>query len=279
MAKKRKTSSRSRASSVRVKRQTSPSRTRRNPAPYAVGRFVLPLIIIGVLLTGLVFLGISGYRTATASEFFALRSVDIRGVDRTSAEDIKRIVTAAVEKPGVWHSDLGDIREKIEKFPFVKSVAVSRALPTGIRVNVIERIPAAVVQLSYGNYLVDTEGTLLTAASPKEKDFPFLLKGWDEAKTEKADPDNLARLKLYTKMLNEWKQFDVAERVKEVNLSNTREPVAIVEDSGHSIAITLAKDNYGKALKTAVEALTGKGARVKSVDAGGIYPVIQYIEF
>ncbi len=244
-----------------------------------VGRFVLPIFVISVLLGLLVFLGLSGYDTATASEFFGLRSVDIRGTERSSVEDIRRLVASSVEKPGVWNADLADIRTRIEKFSFVKSAAVSRVLPAGIRVNVTERVPAAVVQLSSGKYLVDVEGALLVAVKTDEKDFPVVLHGWDESKTEKAIPNNLARLKVYKKMMDEWRQFDLASRVKEVNIANPREPIAIVEDSGRSIAVTLAKDQLGKSLKTAIEALTGKGAKIKSVDAGGVYPVINYIEF
>ncbi len=279
MPKKRKTTSGANTASVRVKRRSAASGARRKNTSLAVGRFVLPALIIAVLLVGLGFLGHSAYRTATASGFFKLRNIEINGVARTSKAEIERIVISTVEKSGVWKADLAEIRERVEKFPFVKSAAVSRSLPMGIRVNILERIPAAVVQLSHGNYLVDTEGTLLTIAAPVEKDFPFILKGWDEAKTEKAVPDNLARLKLYSKMLEEWKQFDVADEVKEVNLVNTREPIATVIEAGHEIAVTLAKDNYGKGLKTAIDALKGKGAKVRSVDAGGIYPVIQYIEF
>ncbi|MEO7658694.1 MAG: FtsQ-type POTRA domain-containing protein [Pyrinomonadaceae bacterium] len=279
MPKKKKTISRAKTESLRVKRRGGASGARRKNASRAVGRVVLPTLIIGVLLVGVGFLGHSAYQTSTASGFFKLRNIEINGVSRTSKEDIERIVTSTVEKPGVWKADLAEIRERVEKFPFVRSAAVSRSLPMGIRVNVLERVPAAVVHLSYGNYLVDTEGTLLKVAAPVEKDFPFILKGWDEAKTEKAVPDNLARLKLYSKMLEEWKQFEVAAQVKEVNLVNPREPIAMVIESGHEIAVTLAKDNYGKGLKTAIDALKGKGAKVKSVDAGGIYPVIQYIEF
>ena len=98
-------------------------------------------------------------------------------------------------------------------------------------------------------------------------------------KDEKAGPENLVRLKVYKKMLDEWKQFDLASRVKEVNLSNPREPIAVVEDSGRPITVTLAKDNLGKSLKTAIEAVSGKGAKVKSVDAAGVSPVIQYLDF
>ena len=79
-------------------------------------------------------------------------------------------------------------------------------------------------------------------------------------------------------MLDEWRQFDLTARVKEVNLANPRDPIAVVEDSGHTVAVSLARDNLGKSLKTAIEALVGKGARVRSVDAGGVYPVLQYLE-
>ena len=231
--------------------------------------------IVGVLI----FLGISGYQTATASPFFGVKTIDVRGTERTSPEDIRRIVAAQVEKSGVWNADLSEIRAKIEKFPFVKSAAVSMVLPAGIRVTVTERVPQAIVHLSSGDYLIDGEGALLGGLPPGEKGFPFVLKGWDEAKTEKAAGENLARIKLYKKMLDEWRQFDLDSRVKEVNLGDLKEPKVIIEDSGRQISISLAKDNLGKSLKTAIEAVAGKGAKVKSVDAAGIYPVIQYIEY
>ena len=242
------------------------------------GNCVAPLAISGVLLACLVFLGLLGYRTATASDFFVLKNIDVRGTERSSAEDIRRIVAASAEKPGVWNADLADIRAKVERFPFVKSAAVSMVLPAGIRVNVTERIPAAVVRLRSGDFYVDGEGVFLSSAPANDKDFPFVLQGWDEAKIEKAMPDNLARLKIYRKMLDEWKQFDLASRVKEVNLANPREPVAVVEDSGRPITVALANKDLGKSLRMAIEAVSGKGARVRSVDAGGIYPVLQYVD-
>lgn len=279
MAKKRKTNPRSRASAVKITRRRAASR-RNADVSTTFGRFVLPLMIMAVLVAGLTFLGLSGYRTATASEFFGLKYVDIRGTERTSQEDIRRIITASVEKPGVWRADLSDIRARIEKFPFVKSASVSMVLPSGIRVNVTERIPAAVVHLNSGNFLVDSDGMLLSAVIRDEKEFPVVLKGWDETKTEKAIPENQARLKVYRKMLDEWRQFDLVTRVKEVNLANPREPIAVVVDSGRPISVSLSRESLGQSLKSAIEAVAGKGAKVKSVDAAGIYPVIQYdLEF
>jgi len=276
MAKKKKT--RAKGPSVRLNGRKV-SRTRGTAASHGFRRYVIPLAILGILGAGIGFFAFSGYQTATASSFFTVRSVNVRGAERTSADDVRRLVIAAAEKPGVWNADLSDIRVRIEKFPFVKSAAVSRVLPGGIGVNIVERVPAAIVHVTSGNFLVDGEGVMLGAASANDKQFPFILQGWDESKTEKAGPENLARLKIYRKMLDEWTQFDLASRVKEVNIANPREPAAVIEDSGRAISITLARDNLGKSLKTAIEAVSGKGAKIRSVDAEGVYPVITYLEF
>jgi hypothetical protein len=274
MAKKRKSSTRRSASSVRVK-------TRNTAAKKGEGvssRVVIPLAISGAMIVALGLVIAFGYRTATASEFFKLRTVDVRGNDRTSADDIRKTVVASAGQTGVWNADLGEIRTKIEKFPFVKAAAVSMQLPAGIRVNVTERAPTAIVHLTSGDFLVDTDGTILAAANEKDKQqFPFALLGWDETKTEKALNDNVSRLKVYKKMIDEWQQFSLAERVKQVNLTNPREPVAVVEDSGNKVSVTLARDSLGKSLETALEALAGKGAKVKSIDMEGASPVIQYL--
>lgn len=279
MARKKKGSTKVKRSNARSKRSGGSAIFRGGTflAQHSV-RFLLPIVIICLLLTAIGFLGFMGLRTAAASGFFGLRNVDVRGTERVSPDDIRRLVATSVEKPGVWNADLSDLKSKIEKFPFVKSAAVSRILPGSIRVNVTERVPAAIVHLSSGDFLIDGDGVVLTAATPKDKDFPFALYGWDESKTEKAMPDNQARLKLYRKMLDEWKQFDLASRVTQVNVANVREPVAVVEDSGRAISVTLAKDNLGKSLKTAIEAISGKGAKIKSVNSEGLYPVIQFVD-
>ena len=279
MAKKKKTTAKPKALPAKPRGRAASSRVAGKSVSQSFGRFGLPLLLCVVLIAGLAVMVALGYRTATESEFFKVRSVDIRGNDKTPAEDIRRVVASEVEKPGVWNADLADIKLKIEKFPFVKSASVSRRLPAGIRVDLVERLPAAIVHLKAGEFLIDGEGAILAAAAGNEKDFPVVLYGWDEAKTEKAPTDNAARLKLYKKMLDEWKQFDLVSRVKQVDLSDLKEPTAIVEDSGRAISIMLAKDSLGKSLKTAIEAVTGKGAKVKSVNTGSGYPVIQYLDF
>ncbi|MBV9243044.1 MAG: FtsQ-type POTRA domain-containing protein, partial [Acidobacteria bacterium] len=177
MTKKKRSSTRRTASSVKVK-----SKRTAKKSEGVSSRLILPLAISGVMLVALALVVAFGYRTATASEFFKLKNVDVRGNDRTSAEDIRRTVLGSAGQTGVWNADLGDIRTKIEKFPFVKSAAVCMQLPAGIRVNIVERVPTAIVQLSSGAFLVDVDGTILAAATDQDKrQFPFALTGWDES--------------------------------------------------------------------------------------------------
>ncbi|MBK6751731.1 MAG: FtsQ-type POTRA domain-containing protein [Pyrinomonadaceae bacterium] len=262
-----------------TKKRSSSVKPRRRGSSFDASRFILPVFVGIILLAGIGFFGVMGYRTAIASEFFNVRRVEVRGNDRVNPEDVKRIVTANTEKSGVWRADLGEIREKIEKLPFVKTASVSMVLPVGIRVGITERIPAAIVRLSYGDSLVDTEGNVVVPVTKPEPAFPFAMRGWDETKTEKAMTDNLARLKLYKKMTEEWREYGLSDRVKEVDLRDLKDPNATIEDSGRMIAVVLSRDSLGKSLKSAVEAVAGKGERVKSVNAGGVSPVLEYLSF
>ncbi len=250
---------------------------RKQAAAQKLGRFAMPMIICAGLLVGIAFFAVVGYRTAIVSQFFGVRTIDVRGVDRSSINDVKRIVAANTEKTGVWNADLPSIREKIEKLAFIKTAAVSMSLPVGIRVNIVERTPAAIARLGSGDVLVDGEGVILAAATKPEPLLPFVLRGWNETKTEKAPAENLQRLKLYKKMLDEWRDIGIADRVKEVNLADLRDPSAIIEDSGRPVTITLARENLGKSLKSAMDAVAGKGEKVKAVNAGGISPVLEYL--
>src|SRR5688572_29131537 len=70
------------------------------------GSFVLPFFLSFCILICLGALGFVGYRTVTASDFFHVANVDVRGTTRSSEPDIERIVTIQAERSGVWNADL-----------------------------------------------------------------------------------------------------------------------------------------------------------------------------
>jgi cell division protein FtsQ len=260
-----------------AKRTSAAPRPRvRQSGPSRFSQYFLPGMISIVILACLVGLVTIGYRTVTASDFFAVKDVSVTGVSRSSTEDIRRIISGQAERTGVWNTDIADIRQKIEKLPFVKFAAVSRVLPNGMKVVITERIPIGVVKIASGNFLIDADGELL--APPNDQDADLItIYGWDETKTERASRDNAARIKLFQKMVADWGEFGLAKRVKEVNLADLQEPQAVVEDSGSRISVTLARDELSKSLRSALEAVAGKGDRIRSVNAAGVYPILEYI--
>jgi cell division septal protein FtsQ len=257
------------ATAPKRRRTAKPGVRRTSKSGGNFANFFVPLFLIFCILFCLGFLGFMGYRTVTASEFFDVKKIDVRGVTHASKSDIEKIVSAQTEKSGVWNADLKEIKDKVERLDFVKTAAVSRVLPDGVRVNVVERVPKAVVRLSGADYWTDDESNILAQVSKTEDRPPFVLRGWDESKTDKAVKENQLRVKMYQKMLEEWKTFDLAKRVKEVNLTDLDKPKAIIEDSGMSVFISLGKDDFGKSLQKGIEFIASKGATYEGIELVG----------
>ena len=234
-----------------------------------LGGSIVPLVLSGAIVFSLGLIVFLTYGTVTASDFFDLRTVSVTGTDRASKSDIEKIASANAEKTGVWNADLLEIKQKIERVTFVKTASVSRSLPSGLSVAITERVPVAIVRVNAGDHLADAEGIILAPATATEKHLPFAMLGWNEEKSEKAGKENLDRLKMYQKMHSEWKDYDLAKRVKTVDLADMREPRATLEDSGMPVTIMLGRENFGKQLADGIKAIVGKGNMFEGVNLVG----------
>ena len=264
-----------RSSNVKVKRpvkrgrNAAPKRRNEKGSPGRLRSFALPLFLSFCILVCLGALGFLGYQTVTASNFFNVGRIEVHGTHRSAQNDIRRIVEMQTEKSGVWNADLPGIKEKLEKVRWVKTASVSRVLPNGIRVYVFEKEAHALVKTNDGNVLVDADGAVIAPAAEKEADFPFVMTGWSQLKSEAAGKENLERLKMYQKMLSEWKEFNLSSRVMSVNLEDMREPRAVIQDSGTVVSIALGREKFGEYLKRGINAIVGKGEMFEAVNLVG----------
>lgn len=270
----RKTTLKNKSAAAPAKRRrtakTTPRRTSRANGDLA--NFFVPLFLIVCILGCLGFLGFMGYRTVTASQFFDVKKIDVRGLVHAAKGDIEKIVAAQTDRSGVWNADLNDIRQKVERLDYVKSAAVSRVLPDGVRVQLVERVPKAMVRLNGTDFWADDEGAIIAQVGKTNARLPFVMTGWDESKADEAVKKNQQRVKIYQKMLEEWKTFELDKRVREVNIADLSEPKATVEDSGETVEIVLAKDNFGKKLQNGLENIAGKGKQVAGIDVSEVQP-------
>lgn len=264
MATQKRTTARKTTSAASKRPRRTMSNRRKDAG--ALTNFFVPLFFIIGILFCLGFLSFMGYRTVTASAFFDVKAVEVRGANRAPKDDIEKIARLYTEKSGVWNADLKAIKEDVEKMVLIKTAVVSRVLPDSVRVSVTERVPRAVVRTDNGDFWVDDDAVMLGEVGKDETRPPFVLRGWDETKSEKSWKDNRERVKVYAKMLNEWQDYELAKRVTAVNLADLREPQAIVQDSGETVTIILANENYKNRLKSGLEKIAGRGREVKSID-------------
>lgn len=265
------TTNKSVAKTPRKRRTSTP--TRRKSTGNLANVLVPVFLLVGIVVC-LGFLFLMGYRTVTASTFFDVKSIEINGTKRAPKDEIERIVKNQTEKSGVWNADLNEIKNNIEKLALVKSVAVSRVLPDAVRVNIVEREAKALVRIDGGDFWADDEGVVLGILEKNEEKPPFVMQGWNRDATDRARKDNQERVKVYLKMIDEWKEFDLAKRVIAVDLTDLSEPQAIVTESGDQKKIILTKDNFGKKLKAGLEGIAGKGKDVIGIDVSGTQSVL-----
>ncbi|MBX7171736.1 MAG: FtsQ-type POTRA domain-containing protein [Pyrinomonadaceae bacterium] len=259
----KKTTTLNRATPKTKRRRTAIS-SRKTKNTGNVLNFLVPLAFILAILAGLGFLAYKGYQTVTASSFFDVKRVEVRGNSRVSEDDIKKIVRQRTEQQGVWNAELEQIKADVEKMSFVKSAVVSRILPDGILVRLEERIPRAVARLKDGDFWVDDDAVIIATVGKNEKPSP-LLRGWNEEKSEKAQKENQERVKNFVKIQNDLQSLGIGKRVTTLNLSDLQDAQAVVEDSGASVSIYLGKEDFGKRLQQALTVIEGKGNSIESL--------------
>jgi cell division septal protein FtsQ len=257
-------------------RRRATTTSRKSNSPSKLVNILVPLVFIGAILTCLAFLLSVGYRTVTASSFFDAKSIHIEGNSRVSKDEIEKIVRSETERKGIWNADLEEIKGDLEKSAYVKTAVVSRVLPGGIEVRINERVPRAVVRREEGDFWVDDDAVILGAVGKNDARQSFVLRGWDETRSEKAQKDNQERVRLFTKIQGDWQNAGIAKRVSSLDLADMQDALATVDDSGASITISLGKDDFVRRLQKALEVVEGKGKSIESLISHGSNVIAKY---
>ncbi|MGI9035418.1 MAG: cell division protein FtsQ/DivIB [Pyrinomonadaceae bacterium] len=240
---------------------------------------LVSLFFIVCIVFCLGFLLLTGYRTVTASSFFKVQDVNVIGANRIQRDDVEKIARSQSERNGVWNANLEAIRSEVEKLQYVKSAVVSRVLPSTIQVRVTERVPRAVVRLTSGaDVWVDDDALILGQVEKTDARPNFILRGWDESKTDRAQRENQERVKLFLKMQDDFQKTGVTNRVTSIVLNDTQDPQATIEDSGKTVSVFLGREDYGKRLQRALDVIGGKGNQIESLISHGAGVTAKYRE-
>ena len=232
----------------------------------------LPTFLKIVLAIGVGILVFASYRAAASASFFQVRTVEVQGTSRVSANEVQTVVRRDVDKTGVWNADLAAVTAHLERLPWVRTAVVSRVLPDGIRVRIAERVPRAVVRTASGRFRwVDEDAVLLGEMLPTDQLPAFFLRGLSEDDAAANRTENRERVQKFMELQREWDAAGLSERVSEVNLIDVHDVRAQLAGDNSEIEVRLGAQDQGNRLKKALEVLDGQ----RQTPHGGL---ISYID-
>jgi len=150
----------------------------------ALQRLFTGLIAVVVLAAGWGIAVVTGLPTfadekigqLAADTGFAVRRVEVHGVERMDEQEIYRRAIAAQAQP-MTRLDVKALREELVALPWVREARVSRQLPDTLVVDVIERTPHAVLQQGEHFVLIDPTGHRLEPVPAAKAGKMLVVKG------------------------------------------------------------------------------------------------------
>lgn len=122
---------------------------------------------------GLVALVGTGVWLLWFSSVLETRGVEVTGNGTLSAARVEKAARVPLGEPLVG-VDLDAIEQRVEAIASVRSASVSRSWPHTIQIDVVERVPVAVVSRGVGLQAVDVDGYLFGSYASEPKDLPVI---------------------------------------------------------------------------------------------------------
>ena len=108
----------------------------------------------------------TGYLILRDAEYFRLHNVRIIGNETLTRQDIHYLL-ALPTAVTLFQLDLTRMGDRLERHPYVKTVALRRQFPDTLTVTIQERVPFLVTFVQEHGALLDTEGVVLREFSPE----------------------------------------------------------------------------------------------------------------
>ncbi len=125
-----------------------------------------------VTVLGAVSFGI--YHALERSDFFQVTSLKIEGCSRTSKKLILDLSGIDIHA-NLLAVNVNKVRARISNHEWIESVNVERQWPNRLVIEVIERVPVAILNLPEGLYYVDSKGVAFAkVVPPEDMDYPLI---------------------------------------------------------------------------------------------------------
>lgn len=136
-----------------------------------VGALVRNALFVGVVAAGAIWT----YRQTQSDARFAVRHIEIAGAVHTPRAAVEQI-TRHYAGLNLFKIDIASIQRDLGAVPWVERITIEKKIPDTLRINVIERVPVALVDRSGSLDYVDASGTVVDRLSPAvgDTDLPII---------------------------------------------------------------------------------------------------------
>lgn len=171
------------------------------------------------------------YRPIVRSSVFELHEVRISGTKRLTVAETETMVREVAPK-SLLDIDLEKLRADLRRKPIIREVEIARVLPDGLRLQITERQPVAVVaQSGHTPVCVDADGVVIGDFHLMGDEQAPPLLGWNDSHTPVGNQENQARLALYRQVQRELISGNYWTQIDQVDLRDSQDVTVSLSQS------------------------------------------------
>jgi len=106
------------------------------------------------------------WQRAHRDERFAIRTIDVSGRNHADAAAVRGIV-GRYQGANLFQLDIAALQAKLEAIPWVEKAAIEKGLPDTLRIEIVERVPAALVEIDGTPRYIDANGVIFAPFDAK----------------------------------------------------------------------------------------------------------------
>lgn len=105
------------------------------------------------------------WRQAHRDERFAIQTIHVTGRRHAAGAAVEKVLDA-YEGANLFRLDIPALQAKLVAIPWIESAAVEKALPDKLAIQLVERVPAALVEMNGELRYIDANGVIFAAFNP-----------------------------------------------------------------------------------------------------------------
>ena len=223
-----------------------------------IKNFIKWTILFGIIIGILVFL--------CKSDLFSICQIEIVGNEQVSQEQILELSAIKVDD-NIFLCNMIKTKKNLKSNPYIEQIKITRNLPDNIKIEIIEKQKAYVIEIDTGYAYIDNQGYVLEISDIKI-DKP-VLQGYTTEKEKiipgsRLNEEDLERLGDILKIIKNSKEIEIQDKITKIHMENKTNYILTLQELKKVIYIGDKNNLANKMLyvKAIIEREEGKEGKI-----------------